>query len=190
MESVKDLLVKIKEKSELIVDLAYSALIFDSDDMAREVEKLENEIDDLVYRIRIHTMLAANNFEEAEQLAGILQVADAANNLANAAADIVYLLDVDITMRPFLPSLLNQADEKLHVVIITQNSGIVNRTIGELNVEAETGVRIIAIKRGKQWIYDPEGNVGLKAGDVLIIRGTEDGFKFLERVARGEESWD
>ena len=190
MESVKDLLVDIKEKSELIVDLAYSALIFDSEDMAQEVEKLEKEMDELVYKIRIKTMLAANNYEEAEQLSGILQVADAAKNIANAATDIVYILDLDITMRPFLPSLLSQADEKLHVVIVSKDSSIVNRRIGELNIEAETGVRVIAIKRGKKWIYDPEGDVRIKEGDVLIIRGTEDGYQFLDKVARGEESWD
>ena len=190
METVKDLLMEIKEKSELIVDLAYSALIFDSEDMAKEVEKLEREMDDLVYKIRITTMLAATNPEEAEQLSGILQVADAAKNIANAAADIVYLLDMDITKRPFLPSLFIKADEKLHVVRIYPDSSIVNRTIGELNVEAETGVRIIAIKRGRRWIYDPEDNVRLKADDVLIIRGTEGGYQFMDRVARGEESWD
>lgn len=190
MESVKDLLVEIKEKSELIVDLAYSALIFDSEDMAQEVEKLEKEMDELVYKIRIKTMLAANNYEEAEQLSGILQVADAAKNIANAATDIVYILDMDITMRPFLPSLLSQADEKLHVVIVSKDSSIVNRRIGELNIEAETGVRVIAIKRGKKWIYDPEGDVRIKEDDVLIIRGTEDGYQFLDKVARGEESWD
>ncbi|NPA74796.1 MAG: potassium transporter TrkA [Euryarchaeota archaeon] len=190
METVKDLLVEIKEKSELIVDLAYSAIIFDSEDMANEVEKIEQEMDELVYKIRIRTMLAANDFEEAEQLSGILQVADAAKNLANAAADIVSLLDMDITTRPFLPSLFMKADEKIHVVVISEKSQIVNRTIGELNIEAETGVRVIAIKRGKSWIYDPDENVRIKAGDALIVRGTEDGYEFLEKVARGEESWD
>ncbi len=190
MESVKDLLVEIKEKSELIVDLAYSAIIFDSEDMAKEVELLEKEMDDIVYRIRIKTMVAANDWEEAEQLSGILQVADAAKNLANAAADIVSLLELDITTRPYLPSLFKMADEKMNVVIIGENSTIVNRTIGELNIEAETGVRIIAIKRGKRWIYDPEDEVRLKAGDVLVVRGTEDGYEFLDRVARGEETWE
>jgi len=190
MESVKELLVEIKERSELIVDLAYSALILDSEDMAKEVEKLEKEMYELAYKIKISTMLAANNWEEAEQLAGILQVAEASKNLANAAADIVYLLDIDIAMRPFLPSLFLNADEKIHAVKIYPNSSIVDRKIGELNIEKETGVRVIAIKRGRRWIYDPEDNVRIKADDILILRGTEDGYNFMERVARGEESWD
>ncbi|OYT60391.1 potassium transporter TrkA [Euryarchaeota archaeon ex4484_178] len=190
MENVKDLLMEIKEKSELIVDLAYSSVILDSEDMAKEVEKLEGEIEELTYKIRILTMLAANTPDEAEQLAGILQVADSAKNLANAAADIAYLLDLDISARPFLPSLFLKADEKIHVVRVYPGSTIVNRTLGELNIEAESGVRVIAIKRGRGWIYDPEDNVRIKEGDILIVRGTEDGYHFLDRVARGEESWD
>jgi len=190
MENVKDLLVEIKEKSELIVDLAYSAIILDSEDLAKEVEKLEKEISELTYKIRIVSMLAANTPDEAEQLAGILQMADSSNNLANAAADIAYLLDLDITARPFLPSLFMKADEKIHVVRVYPNSSIVNRTLGELNIEAESGVRVIAIKRGRNWIYDPEDHVRIKSDDLLIIRGTEDGYEFLDRVARGDESWD
>ena len=115
MENVKELLVEIKEKSELIVDLAYSAIILDSEDLAKEVEQLEKEIEELTYKIRILTMLAANTPDEAEQLAGILEVADSSKNLANAAADIAYLLDLDITARPFLPSLFLKADEKILV---------------------------------------------------------------------------
>ncbi len=190
MENVKDLLVEIKEKSELIVDLAYSSIILDSEDMAREVESLEDELRELTYRIKISTMLAANNLEEAEQLAGILEVADAARTIGNAAADIANLLEMDITTRPFLPSLFMKADEKIHAVRIYPGSSIVNRRIGELDIEKETGVRVIAIKRGRGWIYDPEDEVRIKVDDILIIRGTEDGYEYLDKVARGEESWD
>ena len=37
--SVKELLTEMKDISELIVDLAYSAVIFDCADMAEEVEE-------------------------------------------------------------------------------------------------------------------------------------------------------
>jgi uncharacterized protein with PhoU and TrkA domain len=56
-------------------------------------------------------------------------------------------------------------------------------------VETETGMRIIAIKRGIRWIYDPEENERLKEGDVLVVRGTEDGFERLRRFTTGAEKW-
>ena len=38
-------------------------------------------------------------------------------------------------------------------------------------------------------MYDPEETTKLKGGDVLIVRGTEDGFERLRRFASGEEEW-
>lgn len=63
------------------------------------------------------------------------------------------------------------------------------KSIDDLSIEAETGMRIIAIKRDIRWIYDPEGDVRLKENDMLIVRGTEDGFRRLRKFAHGEEKW-
>jgi uncharacterized protein with PhoU and TrkA domain len=188
--SVKEILVELMEKSELIVDLAYSAVIFDSEDMADEVLKIEEEVERLVQRLNTLTILSARSPKEAEQVSGIIDVGYAAKSMANAAGDIVELLETDIERRPFLPFLFEEADEKIHVVFVSEDSDLVHRRIGDLKIEAETGVRVIAIKRGKHWLYDPEGEVRIKPGDALIIRGTEDGFEFLNRVAMGEEKWD
>ncbi|RLF49893.1 MAG: hypothetical protein DRN20_00810, partial [Thermoplasmata archaeon] len=57
--NVREILREMKDISELMVDLAYSAIIFDSKDIAREVKKLEEKMDRLKYEIRIASMLAA-----------------------------------------------------------------------------------------------------------------------------------
>jgi uncharacterized protein with PhoU and TrkA domain len=135
-------------------------------------------------------LLAARTVEEAEQLAGILQVAQAAETIANAAGDVVKLLDIDIESRPFIPSILKGADEKINTTVINDTSSIVGKTLGELSLESELGVRIIAIKRKKKWIYDPEDSMLLKAEDRLIVRGVEDGFNLLKRLVAGVISWE
>jgi uncharacterized protein with PhoU and TrkA domain len=135
-------------------------------------------------------MLAARNVEEAEQLTGILQVAQAAETIANAAGDIVKLLDIDIESRPFIPSMLKDADEKINTTVISVNSSLSNRTLGDLSLESELGVRIIALRRNKKWIYDPEGSMRLKANDRLIARGVMDGFNLLKRLAEGKITWE
>jgi uncharacterized protein with PhoU and TrkA domain len=50
-------------------------------------------------------------------------------------------------------------------------------------------MRVIAIKRGKRWIYDPESSTLLKSGDIIIVRGTESGSETLRRYASGEMKW-
>jgi uncharacterized protein with PhoU and TrkA domain len=188
--SVKELLTEMKDVSELIIDLAYSAVVFDSKEIGEEVSHLESKMDMLKYKIRLASMLAARTTEEAEQLTGILQVAFAAETIANAAGDMVKLLDIDIESRPFIPSILKDADEKINTTEITPSSSLSNRTLGELSLESELGVRIIAVRRKKKWIYDPEDDAKLKAGDRLIVRGVMDGFLRLKSIAAGERGWE
>lgn len=188
-KSVRQLLTEMKDTSEVIVDLAYAALMFDSDEIGEEVRKLEEEMDTLKYLIRIKTMMAARNKNDAVQLSGLLQVAAAAEAISNAAGDIVKLLELDIEKRPFLSFVLKNAEEKIRMLTVSDRSDMANRSIQDLSVESETGMRIIAVKRGRRWIYDPEGTTDLKAGDILIVRGTEDGCMLLRQFATGEKKW-
>lgn len=187
--SVKELLTEMKDVSELIVDLAYSAVVFDSKEIGEEVSHLESKMDKLKYQIRLASMLAARNVDEAEQLTGILQVASAAETIANAAGDIVKLLDMDIESRPFIPSILKQADEKINTSVISGSSSIADKTLRELSLESELGVRILAIRRMKKWIYDPQGDTRLKVGDRIIVRGVMDGFIRFKKIADGKITW-
>lgn len=188
--SVRELLTEMKDVSEIIIDLAYSALIFDSQELAEEVRQLESKMDKLKYQIRMGSILAARNPREAEQLTGILQVASAAENISNAAGDIVNILDIDVEKRPFLPLVLSKADEKINTVRVDPGSNIVGRRLGDLNTEAEAGVRVIAIRRKKHWTYDPEDGHLIKPGDVLIVSGVHDGFERLKDAALGKTRWE
>ena len=179
----------MKDISELIVDLAYSAVIFDSEDMAQEVEELEIKMDKLLYQIRLAAMMATRTAEDAEQLSGILQVASMAENISNAAGDIVKLLDLKLEGRLVLPMVLRKGDEKIKHVFVDKRSSIVNRLIGDLRVESETGTRVIAVKRGKRWIYGVDETFKFKAEDRLIIRGVEDGLEEFNEYASGAQPW-
>jgi len=183
-KTVKDLMTEMKNISELIIDLAYSAVLFDNDEIAEEVKYLEVRMDKLNYDIRIMAMMAARTKEDAEQLAGILQVAQAAEKISNTAGDIVLLLKEK--NRPTLSRILNKADEKIFRVKISSNSEACEKKIGELKIESETGMRIIAIRRNDFWIYNPQSNAILKANDSLITRGTDEEYNNLDKFLKGK----
>ena len=182
--TVKDLMTEMKNISELIIDLAYSAVLFDNDEIAEEVKYLEVRMDKLNYDIRIMAMMAARTKEDAEQLAGILQVAQASEKISNTAGDIVLLLKDK--NRPILSRILNKADEKIFRVKISSNSEACEKRIGELKIESETGMRIIAIRRNDFWIYNPQSDVVLKANDWLISRGSDEGYDDLDKFLKGK----
>jgi len=181
---VKEILTEMKDISELIIDLAYSAVLFDNEEIAEEVKFLDVEMDKLNYDIRIMAMMAARTKEDAEQLAGILQVAEAAESISNVAGDIVKMLE-DKT-RPIVPNILNKADEQLFRTKVSEDSKACKQKIGDLRVESETGMRIIAIRRGECWIYNPQSDSEILADDWLIVRGTNEGYDELNKFLKGK----
>lgn len=185
--SVKELLTEMKDISELITDLAYSAILFDNEDIAQEVKYLEVRMDTLNYEIRMIAMMAARTKEDAEQLSGILQVAEAAESISNAAGDIVdLLLYSDMERRPILPALLKKAEEKIHQINVKDTSKACDQSIGSLEIETEAGIRVIAIRRKDHWLYNPSAKTQLQAGDSLIVRGTDEGYKNLRGFLHGK----
>jgi uncharacterized protein with PhoU and TrkA domain len=183
--TVKELLTEMKDISELIIDLAYSAVLFNNEDIAEEVKYLDVRMDKLNYDIRIMAMMAARTKDDAEQLAGILQVAEAAETISNTAGDIVNLLLKEKT-GPILPKILKQADEQLFRIKVSKDSKACKQKIGDLRVESETGMRLIAIRRGECWIYNPQSDTSIEAEDWLISRGTEEGYRELSKFLHGE----
>jgi uncharacterized protein with PhoU and TrkA domain len=183
---VKELLTEMKDISELIIDLAYSAVLFDNEEIAEEVKYLDVRMDKLNYDIRMMAMMAARTKDDAEQLAGILQVAEAAESISNAAGDIVNLLSKEEKTGPILPKILKEADEQIFRIKVSPTSKACNKKIGDLKVESETGMRIIAIRRGDYWIYNPQSDLDIKADDWLITRGTDEGFRDIEKFLHGK----
>jgi uncharacterized protein with PhoU and TrkA domain len=85
--------------------------------------------------------------------------------------------------------VLRRGDEKIKHIYVEKGSSIIGRRIGELQVESETGARIIAVNRGKRWIYGVGEGFKFKAEDRLIIRGVDDGLEEFQRYAAGSEPW-
>jgi uncharacterized protein with PhoU and TrkA domain len=184
-KSVREILKGMKDISELIVDLSYSAILFRNEELAEEVRYLEARMDTLNYEIRMQAMLAARGAEDAEKLAGILQVAEAAETISNAAGDIVDILRIDLE-HPLIPSLLSESDEIIIRMKIENAPKIYGRKISELRIRSETGSKILAIRRGNGWIFGPIKRETLEEGDVVLVRGTEEGIDKLRELFTGK----
>jgi len=183
--SVKELLTEMKDISELIIDLAYSALLFNSTEIAEEVKYLEVRMDRLNYEIRITAMMAARTKEDAEQLAGILQIAQAAEKISNSAGDLLVLMNLQ--PKDLLPRILENADERIFRIKVSEQSLACTKSIGSLRIESETGMRVIAIRRKKCWIYNPQSDNTIQANDILIVKGTDEGFENLNDFLQGKQ---
>jgi len=182
--TVKEVLVEMKDTSELMIDLAYSALFTNSKVIAEEVEKLEAKMDDLRYEIESLLMLSARTPEDAADLSGILHVAHSAEKVSNAAEDIVDVVLRGVGDHPIYQSFLDEAEEQVEKSKVKGDSEFDGKTIGELDVSKEVGCYIRAIRRGNKWICNPGKNTKIHKGDILIANGSESSLERLSEMCK------
>jgi uncharacterized protein with PhoU and TrkA domain len=182
---VSDLLVEMKNLSELMIDLAYSAALFNDKELAEDVIELESRIDTLAYLLDMEIMIAARDAEDAETLIGVSTVASAADKISDAAADIATIVTRNIGIHPIIGEIFEKVEERLMKATVKEGSVIAGKRIGDLDLAARMGVDIIAIRRNKDWILDPEGTERIFLGDILITRGAPVGIKEFKDLAEG-----
>jgi len=182
---VRDLLIEMKDLSELMIDLAYSAALFDSPALAEEVMEMERHIDTLTYLLNMNVMVAARDADDAESLVGVTKVARAADKISDAAADIAAIVLQRIGIHPIIREAFENVEEHLTRIGVKPDSVLAGKQLGELELAARMGVDVIAIRRGKKWIIDPEENETIEKADVLIVRGAPQGIEEIEGIAEG-----
>src|SRR3954454_7435385 len=181
--NVKELLIEAKDASELIVDLAYAAVFFNDDDLAGEVEKLEKRMDSYLQRLRTPAMLAARRPEGAEAMTGVLWVASAIEKIGDAASDIARVIQVKLGTPDALRPELRHADGVAGRVKVRADAPAVGRSLRDLSLPTETGMWLLAIRRGTDWEFDPGADSIVSLGDVLLFQGPEEGVNLIRELA-------
>ena len=184
--NVKELLVEAKDASELMVDLAYAAVFFGDDDLAREVLRLEDRMDRAVHEMRVLCMVAARSLEDAEGLAGILGLANSIEEIADAAEDIARVVLKDIGVPGELRDDLRHAEEVLARVKLREGNRLTGVALRDLALPAETGMWVIAIRRDVEYVHGPSGDTILQDADVLFLQGPSEGIDLVRELAGGE----
>src|SRR5207244_9960235 len=70
-----------------------------------------------------------------------------------------------------------------HRVRIRDGSQMAHRRLADLELPVEVGMRVVAIRRERDWITDVEGDQILLPGDVLFLQGTAAGIVQLRALA-------
>jgi len=182
---VRELLLEIKNLSELMIDLAYSAALFNDKELAEDVLELERRVDTLAYLLEMEILIAARDVEDAEELTGVSEVASAADKISDAAADIAAIVTQNIGVHPIVSEVFEKVEERLMRAKVNEGAILVGKHIGELDLAARMGVDIIAIRRNKDWIIDPKETEQIKIDDILIARGAPSGIKEFKELAEG-----
>lgn len=182
---VRDLLLEMKNLSELMVDLAYSAAVLNDNELAQDILELEARVDTLAYLLDMEIMIAARDAKDAEAMIGVSTVAAATDKISDAAADIAAIVTRKIGVHPIVRDIFEKTERQLAKANVSRDSPITGKRIGRLDLPTKTGVHIIAIRRNKDWIIDPKDAEKILPNDVLILRGAHQGVKDFKQLAEG-----
>ena len=182
-DTVKALLVELKDASELMVDLAYAAVFFNEEKLAEEVERLDERSAGHLRRLRMMAMLAARSPEDAEGMAGVLWIADAIQRIGAAASDVARVIAARLGIPDVLRADLRHADEMTARVRVRDEALAIGQTLRALSLPTETGMWVMAIRSDNRWEFDPGPTTSSSPGDVLLVRGPEEGVNLVRELA-------
>lgn len=182
MSNIKENILRMKDMSEIMTDLAYSALFLHDRKISAEVSRMDKEVQQLeedtlkmLFKVR----------ESGGERITILNITGFIRNISNSAVQISNLVESE-RLPSIIKDILKESDKRVLTETIVGKSPLVGRTIGGSRVEIYTKARILAINRKKKWVFEVNDDTRLMNKDLLVAVGNVEAEKILKDVANGK----
>ena len=185
-EKIVAMFVELKDTSELMINLAYSSILLNSRELAEEVQRLEEYVDQLHTDFELLALTSDFKKEEASGFLGLIRLGVATEKIADAAAEMAEVVLRSIEPHPVLKLTIKEAEETVTQACVTDDSLLVNKTLKEARVHEETGMWVLVIKRGDKCLR-PKPDSKIQTGDVLVASGYAEGVGDLKKLASPQE---
>jgi uncharacterized protein with PhoU and TrkA domain len=179
-KSVRELLIEIKNVTERIVDLAFSSFMFNLEDVAREVLRLEERIDDLIYSLYVRVLMASETAYDVERLAPLLFIASAMDSIADAAGDLAKIFLKGFRLHPIVHESLKEVEERVISAKIGEGSRLAGKKLADISEELGEPVTPLIVCRRRKHLINPPEDFVLEPGDVVIIKASKEVAKKIE----------
>jgi uncharacterized protein with PhoU and TrkA domain len=184
LEEIANRLAVLKDTSELMIDLAYSSLLFHSRELAEEVQLLEDRVDQMHVEFEFLVMSSGFTPEDSKDYLGLMRLGIAAERIADAARKIADVVLRGLETHPVLRLVIEEAEETVTRIRVSETSPLVNRTLRNAKIPAETGMWLIVIRRGGEWIR-PKSDTVIQTDDILVASGYAEGEEDFINLASG-----
>lgn len=181
-DKIISMIAELKDLSELMISLAYSAFLYNDKAIAQEIMELEEYIDHRRLEFELAVLSLPLNVKGR---LGLLRLSYAAEELSDASAKIADIVLKGIPTHPILEQAIEDAEETILMVDVNPNSIFVGKSLSQLALDENIGMHIIAIKRHGKWIFHPRENTVIEAGDKLICSGYHESREKLISLAEG-----
>ncbi len=166
---VKTLLKQMKDLSCLMIDLAFSSVVFGDSALAREVLDLEKEVDSTDILLTMQAALATRSVSDAEKMVSIFRIATATNMISDAAAEIAKMALSKVSIPREVALSLLESNEILARLEV--DGKLAGRSIAEVLNELGVVIDVVVLRRGGKFEFEPQPSTRLARGDVIIVKG-------------------
>jgi uncharacterized protein with PhoU and TrkA domain len=186
LDEVEILLLQVKDTSELMIDLAYSSLIFNERELADEVLQLADHVKDLNGSLEERVVERVSRDQDFDRAITYIRLSRAMEDIADAAEKIADVVLRDITVHPVLAESILESGTSIAREVIHKRSVLAASPLRDTSLATGTGWFVLVIKRGSRWIIGPDGETVLEAGDIIFARGPLESRGHLCRLCRGK----
>jgi uncharacterized protein with PhoU and TrkA domain len=189
MDELEEMILELKDTSELMIDLAYSSLLYNNKEIAEEVQLMEETLDDLANKIQREAIARVAKDGDADKAFIMVKMAASVEEISDAAMQIADVVLRGVEPHPVISLSIRDADSIISRAQVQEGSDLTGHTLGELKLASQSGMWVVAIKRDRKYIYGPEADTKIMAGDLLVVRGPADGEEYFRDVASGAEKF-
>jgi uncharacterized protein with PhoU and TrkA domain len=187
MDQLDEMLLELKDTSELMIDLAYSSLLYNNKEIAEEVVLMEEMLDELANNIQRQAIEHVVLDRDEGKAFTVIKLAAAVEEISDAAMQIAMVTINDDEPHPVIRLSIKDADTIITLAEVKEGSDLVGKTLGKMRLASQSGMWIVAIKRGRKYLYGPDKSTILEVGDVVISRGPPDAEKYFQDLCLGKE---
>jgi uncharacterized protein with PhoU and TrkA domain len=174
-KNLKEILVLLRDFSQLMIQLGYAAIMDESIELAKEALRVKSYIRDLDYELRKEALMVArlSKFSRGDipQIANILQIGVAIKEMSDGVDDLIDIAIRDVGVHPVIQMAYTRKEIRTMRFEVGADSKLDGDKLEALDLDPESGCRTIAVRRKSEWFLDPKLNMKIKEGDVLIIEG-------------------
>ncbi|HUT82226.1 MAG TPA: TrkA C-terminal domain-containing protein [Candidatus Bathyarchaeia archaeon] len=183
--SAKDALKQIKDLCSIIVDLAYSALIYEDRGLAEEIKELRDLVVNLDYLLKMSLQVAVRDGKDAQATLPLLVLGEASTDIANSATDIANVILKGFTVHPSIKELSQKVARDLMRGEISDESILKGYTISDIIQKMNYSITIYAIRKDGKWKIIPDKKSILESGDIILASGSMSGISLLKLLVGG-----
>jgi uncharacterized protein with PhoU and TrkA domain len=186
MDDQEDLLVQVKDTSEIMIDLAYSSLIFHDRELAEEVLLLNDHVKELNSRLEELVIERVSQDRDLDRAITYIRLSRAMEDIGDSAEKIADVVLRDIKVHPVLAESILESGTSIAREVIMAESVLSGKRLREMSLATDTGWFVLVIKRGGRWIIGPDGETVLEPEDIIFARGPLESRGHLCRICRGK----